>query len=610
MIEFLKILTLVKGYSKHAILNVFFNVLGMLFSAFSIILLIPIMEILFNQDGKVQKILENKPITNFFEKGYSLKEHGFYFLAEQIQLNGSAYVLMCVCFMVVLFTFLKNASIYFALYFIAVIRNGVIRDFRNSMYRQILNLQLSFFNEEKKGDIISKMTNDLKEVEWSILKSIEATFRDPLNIIIYFAILVWMSPELTLFLVVFFPIAGIMIGFVAKRLRGNAIRGQSKLGDLISFLEESISGLRIIKGFNVEEKSIQRFDQLNQEYNRLMVKMYRKADLASPMSEFLGITLIAAVLWYGGVLAIDGEIDGSFFIAYIAFLSQLISPFKAITKAYSNAQKGLSAISRINEITKAEVLIMDQFDAKKVMGLNEKISFENISFKYEKEWVLNDVSFDCKKGQTIAIVGQSGSGKTTLVDLLPRFYEPQKGQIRIDNNPINELSLKSLRSIFGIVTQESILFNDSIFNNIAFSVENASNQEVKSAAEIANAHEFINGFENGYDTIVGDGGGKLSGGQKQRIAIARAVLKNPDVLILDEATSSLDTESEKLVQEALQRLMKNRTSLVIAHRLSTIQHADCILVLKDGNIVERGTHKQLIANGGVYSNLIEMQSFS
>ena len=356
---------------------------------------------------------------------------------------------------------------------------------------------------------------------------------------------------------------------------------------MISFLEESISGLRIIKGFNVEEKSIQRFDQLNQEYNRLMVKMYRKADLASPMSEFLGITLIAAVLWYGGVLAIDGEIDGSFFIAYIAFLSQLISPFKAITKAYSNAQKGLSAISRINEITKAEVLIMDQFDARKVMGLNEKISFENISFKYEKEWVLNDVSFDCKKGQTIAIVGQSGSGKTTLVDLLPRFYEPQKGQIRIDNNPINELSLKSLRSIFGIVTQESILFNDSIFNNIAFSVENASNEEVKSAAEIANAHEFINGFENGYDTIVGDGGGKLSGGQKQRIAIARAVLKNPDVLILDEATSSLDTESEKLVQEALQRLMKNRTSLVIAHRLSTIQHADCILVLKDGSIVEK-----------------------
>ena len=568
------------------------------------------MEILFNQDGKVQKILENKPVTDFFSDGYSLKEHGFYFLAEQIQLNGSAVVLMYVCIMVVLFTFLKNASIYFALYFIAVIRNGVIKDYRNTMYSQILNLQLSFFSEEKKGDIISKMTNDLKEVEWSILKSIEATFRDPLNIVIYFVILIWMSPELTLFLAVFFPIAGVMIGFIAKRLRGNATKGQSKLGHLIAFLEESISGLRIIKGFSVEEKSIRRFDQLNKEYNRLMIKMYRKADLASPMSEFLGITLIAAVLWYGGLLAIDGNIDGSFFIAYIAFLSQLISPFKAITKAYSNAQKGLSAINRIKDITEAEVLIFDQPDAKNIKSLNSDISFSNVSFKYEKDWVLNDVSLELKKGQTIALVGQSGSGKTTLADLLPRFYEPQKGQVKIDDVPINELSLKSLRSLLGIVTQESILFNDTIFNNIAFSVDNASKEDVENAAKIANAHDFIMSFENGYDSIVGDGGGKLSGGQKQRIAIARAVLKNPDVLILDEATSALDTEAEKLVQQALHRLMKNRTSLVIAHRLSTIQHADCILVMNKGEIVERGTHQELIEKDGVYNRLIQMQSFS
>ena len=568
------------------------------------------MEILFNQDGKVQKILENKPVTDFFSDGYSLKEHGFYFLAEQIQLNGSAVVLMYVCIMVVLFTFLKNASIYFALYFIAVIRNGVIKDYRNTMYSQILNLQLSFFSEEKKGDIISKMTNDLKEVEWSILKSIEATFRDPLNIVIYFVILIWMRPELTLFLAVFFPIAGVMIGFIAKRLRGNATKGQSKLGDLIAFLEESISGLRIIKGFSVEEKSIRRFDQLNKEYNRLMIKMYRKADLASPMSEFLGITLIAAVLWYGGLLAIDGNIDGSFFIAYIAFLSQLISPFKAITKAYSNAQKGLSAINRIKDITDAEVLIFDQPDAKNIKSLNSDISFSNVSFKYEKDWVLNDISLELKKGQTIALVGQSGSGKTTLADLLPRFYEPQKGQVKIDDVPINELSLKSLRSLLGIVTQESILFNDTIFNNIAFSVENASKEDVENAAKIANAHDFIMCFENGYDSIVGDGGGKLSGGQKQRIAIARAVLKNPDVLILDEATSALDTEAEKLVQQALHRLMKNRTSLVIAHRLSTIQHADCILVMNKGEIVERGTHQELIEKDGVYNRLIQMQSFS
>ena len=610
MVEFLKILSLVKGYRKHALLNVVFNVFGMLFSAFSIILLIPIMEILFNQEGKVQKILENKPVTDFFSEGYSLKEHGFYFLAEQIQLVGSATVLFYVCLMVVVFTLLKNASIYFALYFIAVIRNGVIKDYRNTMYGQILNLQLSFFSEERKGDIISKMTNDLKEVEWSILKSIEATFRDPLNIIIYFIILIWMSPELTLFLAVFFPIAGVMIGFVAKSLRSSANKGQNRLGDLIAYLEESISGLRIIKGFSVEEKSAKRFDKLNQEYNRLMVKMYRKADLASPLSEFLGITLIASVLWYGGLLAIDGEIDGSFFIAYIAFLSQLISPFKSITKAYSNAQKGLSAIERIKDITEAEISIFDQKNAKEIPKLERAVVFENVFFRYETDWVLKDVSLEINKGQTIALVGQSGSGKTTLADLVPRFYEIEKGAIKIDNIPINSIALKSLRSLLGIVTQESILFNDTVFNNIAFAVDNADKQDVIAAAKIANAHEFIMGFEQGYNSIVGDGGGKLSGGQRQRIAIARAVLKNPDILILDEATSALDTESEQLVQQALQRLMKNRTSLVIAHRLSTIQHADCILVLQEGEIVERGTHLELIEKNGVYSRLIQLQSFA
>lgn len=610
MIEFLRILTLVKGYYKHATLNVIFNVLGMLFSAFSIILLIPIMEILFNQEGKVERILESKPLTDFFAEGYSLKEHGFYFLADQIQLNGSAVVLMYVCVLVVLFTFLKNVCIYFALYFIAVIRNGVIKDFRNTMYSQLLNLQLSFFSEERKGDIISKMTNDLKEIEWSILKSIEATFRDPLNIVIYFIILIWMSPELTLFLAIFFPLAGVMIGFVAKSLRGNAKKGQSRLGDLIAYLEESISGLRIIKGFSVEEKAIKKFDKLNQEYNRLMVKMYRKADLASPLSEFLGITLIASVLGYGGLLAIEGEIDGSFFIAYIAFLSQLISPFKAITKAYSNAQKGLSAMDRIKDITEAEISIYDQKNAKDIVGLSDSISFEKVFFKYEQDWVLKNISLEIKKGQSIALVGQSGSGKTTLADLVPRFYEIQKGEIKIDQLPINTISLKSLRSLLGIVTQESILFNDSIFNNIAFAVDNPNKEDVIAAAKIANAHEFIMSFQKGYDSIVGDGGGKLSGGQKQRIAIARAILKNPEILILDEATSALDTESERLVQEALQRLMKNRTSLIIAHRLSTIQHADCIIVMQEGEIVERGTHKELLEKNGVYQRLIQLQSFA
>ena len=341
-----------------------------------------------------------------------------------------------------------------------------------------------------------------------------------------------------------------------------------------------------------------------------MVKMYRKADLASPLSEFLGITLIASVLWYGGLLAIGGEIDGSFFIAYIAFLSQLISPFKSITKAYSNAQKGLSAIERIKDITEAEIAIFDQKNAKEIPKLERAVVFENVFFRYETDWVLKDVSLEINKGQTIALVGQSGSGKTTLADLVPRFYEIEKGAIKIDNIPINAIALKSLRSLLGIVTQESILFNDTVFNNIAFAVDNADKQDVIAAAKIANAHEFIMGFEQGYNSIVGDGGGKLSGGQRQRIAIARAVLKNPDILILDEATSALDTESEQLVQQALQRLMKNRTSLVIAHRLSTIQHADCILVLQEGEIVERGTHLELIEKNGVYSRLIQLQSFA
>ncbi len=610
MIEFLKILALVKGYTKYAVLNVFFNVAAMIFSVFSIIMLIPIMEILFNQEGKVAKILADPPVLGFFSEGYSLKKHGFYVLAEQIDINGPAMVLMYVCLLVVLFTLLKNACLYFSLYFIAVIRNGVIKDYRNKMYQQILNLQLSYFSEERKGDIISKMTNDLKEIEWSILKSIEATFRDPLNIILYFIILLWMSTDLTFFLAIFFPVAGLMIGVIGKSLRRSAQKGQSKLGDLIAHIEETISGLRIIKGFHVNEKVNRNFVSLNNQYTRLMIKMYRKGDLASPLSEFLGIALIATVLWFGGQLAIDGEIDGSFFIAYIAFLAQLISPFKSITKAYSNAQKGLAAIDRVKEVTEAEITIKNHPDAIDISQLNNAISFQNIFFKYNHEWVLKNINFTINKGQTIALVGQSGSGKTTLADLLPRFYDVEKGSVKIDDVDIKKIKLKSLRKLLGIVTQESILFNDTIHNNIAFGVDSANEEEVINAAKIANAHDFIMNFNQGYQTRVGDGGGKLSGGQKQRIAIARAVLKNPEILILDEATSALDTESELLVQEALNRLMKDRTSLVIAHRLSTIQHADVILVLHEGEVVEQGTHDELLEIKGVYNRLIQLQSFS
>ena len=610
MIEFIKILGLVKGYTKYVVLNVFFNIAAMIFSVFSIIMLVPIMEILFNQDGKVEALLANPPNTAFLSEGYSLKDHGFYYLATQINEHGPEWVLLYVCILVIVFTLLKNACLYFSLYFIAVIRNGVIRDYRNKMYHQILHLQLSFFSDEKKGDIISKMTNDLKEIEWSILKSIEAVFRDPLNIVIYFLILLWMSPDLTVFLIIFFPVAGLLIGLVGKSLRRSAQKGQSKLGDVISHIEESITGLRIIKGFNVQQKVFRSFKKLNEEYNVLMIKMYRKGDLASPLSEFLGVALVAAILWFGGRLAINGDIDGSFFIAYIAFLSQLIAPFKSITNAYSNAQKGLAATNRVKEITEAEVLIKDHKEAQHKKQLNQSINFKDIKFKYEDEWVLSDINFNIIKGQTIALVGQSGSGKTTLADLLSRFYDVNEGSIEIDGIDIKKIRLDSLRNLLGIVTQDSILFNDTIFNNIAFGVESATEKQIITAAKIANAHEFILSFDQGYQTNIGDGGNKLSGGQKQRIAIARAVLKNPEILILDEATSALDTESEHLVQDALNKLMENRTSLVIAHRLSTIQHADLIIVLHEGKIVEKGTHDELFDQKGVYHRLIQLQSFS
>lgn len=610
MKEFLKILTLVKGYKKYAFLNVFFNVLAMIFSIFSIVMLIPIMKILFNQEGEIQELLNNPPPLEFSDAGYSLQDHGFYYLAQQIDTLGGNTVLLYVCIMVVIATLLKNASTYFALYFIAVIRNGVIRDYRNIMYNQIVELPLSYYSDERKGNLMSKMTNDLKEIEWSILRSLEATFRDPINIISFFVVLIWMSPELTLFLAVFFPVAGLLIGVVGKSLRKSAKKGQGKLGELISHLEETLSGLRIIKGFNAKDKMKDRFSEHNENYNKIMIRMYRKGDMASPMSEFLGIMLIASVLWYGGRLALAGDIDGSFFIAYIAFLSQLISPFKSITTAYSNAQKGLAAIERVKEVTEAEITIKDAPNAINIDSFGDKVEYKNVSFKYEKEYVLKNIDFSLEKGKTIALVGQSGSGKSTLADLLPRFYDIQEGEILIDGHNIKYITLFSLREQLGIVTQQSILFNDTVYNNISFgSEERATKELVIEAAKIANAHEFIEQMENGYDTNIGDSGGKLSGGQRQRLSIARAILKNPPILILDEATSALDTESEKLVQEALNNLMQNRTSLVIAHRLSTIQHADEIIVMQDGEIVERGNHNELIAQNGGYKKLIDMQSF-
>lgn len=609
MKEFLKILTLVKGYRFYAIVNVLLNLLATFFSLFSLMMLIPVTEVLFSDGGRLKEIIDNPPMMDFSSMDFSIKDYLFYLLAEQVELVGQEQVLLLVCVFVVLATLLKNLSTYFALYYIAVIRNGVVRDFRNIIYNKIVELPLAYYSEEKKGDIISRMTNDLKEVEWSVLRSLEAVFRDPINIIVFFVSLVWMSPSLTLFLIVFFPLSGFLIGIIGKSLRKSASKGQEKLGGLIAHLEETLGGLRIIKAFNAKESSKEKFKKYNEDYNNIMIKMYRKGDLASPVSEFLGIALIATVLLYGGRLVFEGEIRSSMFIAYLALLSQLISPFKSITSAYSNAQRGLSAMDRIKEIINAKVTIKDPVNPVTKSEFKEAIEYRNISFKYGKEEVLKNIDLTINKGKMIALVGQSGAGKSTLADLLPRFYDVTEGAILIDGTDIRNLTLNDLRSHLGVVTQTPILFNDSIFNNIAFGLGDVSEEEVITAAKIANAHEFIEKLENGYKTNVGDGGGSLSGGQRQRISIARAVLKNPSILILDEATSALDTESERLVQDALNKLMKNRTSIVIAHRLSTVQHADEIIVMHNGEIEERGSHEDLVSLNGKYKKLTEMQSF-
>ena len=609
MRDFVKIIKLIKGYKPYALTNILFNALAVVFSLFSMVLLIPVLEILFKTETELTELLATPPNTDFWSDGYSLKEHGFYYLAQQIQALGAETVLLYVCIFIVIAILLKNLCTYIALYVIAVLRNGIIRDYRNTIFRKILDLQLSYYSDERKGDIMSKVTNDLKEIEWSILRSVEALFRDPITIISFFIMLIWMSPQLTIFLVIFFPIAGLLIGIIGKSLRRSAEKGQSKLGQLMSTLEETLGGLRIIKGFNAKDKSFRRFEEQNEDYTSTMVKMYRKGDLASPVSEFLGVALIATVLWFGGQLVFGGQLIGSFFIAYIAFLSQLIAPFKSITNAYSNAQRGLAALTRIKEITEADVEIQDGSESL-IDSFDKEIHYKNVSFKYETEYVLKGIDLTIEKGKTIALVGQSGSGKSTMADLLPRFYDVTEGAILIDGIDIRKAKLHDIRDLMGIVTQNSILFNDTVLNNIAFGMPNASKEQVMDAAKIANAHQFIMELDNGYETGIGDGGSKLSGGQRQRLSIARAILKNPDILILDEATSALDTESEKLVQDALNKLMKNRTSLVIAHRLSTIQHADEIIVMQEGTIVERGTHQSLIDKSGVYKKLTDLQSFS
>jgi subfamily B ATP-binding cassette protein MsbA len=612
MQKFLSILKLIIPYKKYAILNIFFNLLSIVFSLFSLTMIMPILDLLFlRTDDYIHNIILNE--TPKIELSIdSIKEYFNFYFSLTIIKNGKMDALIMICVLVVAMIFFKNLFRYLAMFFIAKARTGVVKDLRAKMYRKALVLPLSFYSDEKKGDIMSRFSNDVLEVEWSILNSLEILFRDPLSIILYLATLLYMSPQLTLFVFVLLPIAGLIIGRIGKSLKRTSVKGQQKAGELMSSVEETLGGLRIIKAFNAEKFMNKKFDKQNSEYNVIMTSMYRKRDLASPLSEFLGVTAMAIVLWFGGklVLSDNADISASTFVGYIAIFSQIINPAKAFSSAFYNIQKGIASVERINKITEAEESIKEAPDAKAHSGFNECIEFKNVNFAYNEKQVLKNINLKIEKGKTIALVGQSGAGKSTLVDLLPRFYDAISGEVLIDHKNVREIKLQDLRALFGVVTQESILFNDTVFNNIAFGVENAKEEDVIAAAKVANAHEFISKMENGYQTNIGDRGSKLSGGQRQRISIARAVFKNPPILILDEATSALDTESERLVQDALNHLMKNRTSIVIAHRLSTIQNADEIIVMHEGQIVERGKHSELISKNGVYKKLCELQTFA
>lgn len=599
---------LVRSYKGYAALNISCNILSVVFSLFSLTMVAPFLNVLFNQDTVYQAMpwsFSVKVLLNNFN----------YFLSQYIQENGQLQALTFISGLVVLMFFLKNLFRYLAMYFMSPIRNGVVRDLRNKMYDKILYLPFSYFSNERKGDLMARMTSDVQEIEWSIMQSLEVIFREPITVTLFLSTMVLMSPQLSLFVFILLPVAGLLIGQIGKSLRRTSGKSQAQMGNLISNIEETLGGLRIIRSFTAELFSQDKFRAINDRYRKLMIRLYRKRDLSSPLSEFMGAVVLVIVMYFGGRLVLSSEqlLEPSVFIAFIAIFSQLIPPAKAFTDAYSNVQKGLASAERINKILDAEVTIRDRENARAHTTFSKAIEYNNVSFAYHRGgegWVLKDIHLSIEKGKTIALVGQSGSGKTTMADLLPRFYDIEIGSILIDGHDIRDIKLHDLRGLMGIVSQESILFNDTVYNNIAFGMPDAKEEDVKEAARIAHAHDFIMQMPEGYQTNIGDRGSRLSGGQRQRISIARAVLKNPPILILDEATSALDTESERLVQDALTRLMQNRTTLVIAHRLSTIQHADEIIVMQQGEIIERGRHNDLVERNGVYKRLYDLQSFS
>lgn len=595
-----------KPYWVYAVINVIFNIIVILFSLVSFGALIPILQILFKM---------SKPVTSAppfaFNQDAIMQNINFY-ISDLIAKYSEITVLAYICILLVALYFLKNLFRYFAMYFIAVLRNGVVKDLRNAIYLKALILPLSYFNEQRKGDIIQRITGDVQEVEWSILQMIEIIFRQPVTLLAYLIFLFILSPQLTVFVLIVLPISGFLIGRIGRSLRRTSDKVQTKMGSLVSLIEETISGLRIIKAFNAIEFSYNNFAKTNAEYAKVATRMIRKRDLASPLSEFLGIMVTAIILWYGGglILSDDHSLDATLFLVYLGVFSQLLPPAKDISQAAAYIQKGASSLERIDHILEAEEVIVEKANPIHISDLEHSIEYRNVAFSYNTEPVLKNINLVIPKGRTVALVGPSGGGKSTMVDLLPRFYDITGGQLLIDGNDVRDIAISDVRGLMGIVNQETILFNGSVYDNISFGMKDVTLEKVISAAKVANAHEFIERLDKGYDTNIGDRGLKLSGGQRQRISIARAVLKNPPVLILDEATSALDTESERLVQDALVKLMENRTSVVIAHRLSTIQHADEIIVLNAGQIVQRGNHHELIAVEGIYKKLCEMQSFT
>ncbi len=614
MLKLFSVLRYIKGFWRYASLNILFNILFSVLSVFSITLVMPFMDLLFKSDPKFYTDIIAKGIPQFALSIDYAKDYFYFTMSFYILTYGKLHALTFICFTVFFLTLFKNLSRYMAMYFLAPIRNGVVRDLRNKIFHKSLHLPLSYYSNERKGDIISRMTSDVQEIEWSIMQTLELIFREPIIIIVSLSMLISISGYLTLYVLLFLPIAGIIVAIVGKSLKRNAQKSKELLGQLFSIMEETLGGLKIIKAFTGENFIRIRFEKTNQEFYNQSVKVYRKTDLTSPISETIVVGILMLIMFIGGsmVLSNNEALTAAAFVGYFAVASQIVPPIKQITQAYNNIQKGIASEERINKILDAEISIIEKADAKSVSQFNTGIEFKNVSFTYHKGdsgYVLKNINLNIPKGKTIALVGQSGSGKTTLADMVPRFYDVDAGELLIDSVNVRDLKIKELRSLIGMVSQESILFNDSIFNNIAFGITNATKEDVINAAKIANAHDFITAMPNGYDTNIGDRGSKLSGGQRQRLSIARAVLKNPPILILDEATSALDTESERLVQDALLNLMQNRTSIVIAHRLSTIANADEIIVMQQGQIAERGTHDQLISQNGIYKKLCDMQSF-